>query len=176
MRDNRDNGFLLSGIVVSTFLLAVAWMTAFQSSAPEIFQGVCPLIGGAIGAGGAALAVFLTLRGQQEDERIQTLTSLYLEIAGYLWPIGNSYSTIADLYRRQQSGESANKADDFTQVMLRRALNMPAPTYFPAHVAKLARLRDPQSINAFYVRLDIMRNQKGRPGMEDERPRRSGLN
>src|ERR1700722_11052273 len=110
MRDNRDNGLLLSGIIVGTFLLTVAWVTACQSSAPEIFQGVCSLIGGAIGAGGAALAVFLTLRGQQEDEKTQTLTSLYLEIAGYLWPTVNSHSTIADVHRRQLSGESANQA------------------------------------------------------------------
>ena len=165
MRDNRDNALLLSGIVVGTFLLTVAWVTALQSSAAEIFQGVCSLIGGAVGAGGAALAVFLTLRGQQEDERIQTLTSLYFEIAGYLWPSGNSHSAIADAYRRH-SGDT-NQADNFTQVMLRSALNMQPPVYFPAHVARLARLNDPQTINAFYVQLDIMRIQKGRPGMEN---------
>jgi hypothetical protein len=77
MKDNRDNGLLLSGIIVGTFLLTVAWVTACQSSPPEIFQGICSLIGGAIGAGGAAVAVFLTLRGQQADERSQTLTSVY---------------------------------------------------------------------------------------------------
>jgi hypothetical protein len=44
---------------------------------------------------------------------------------------------------------------------------MPPPIYFPANVSKLARLENPRAINAFYVRLEIMRNQKDRPGMEN---------
>ena len=174
MRDNRDNGLLLSGIVVGTFLLTVAWVTALQSSAAEIFQGVCSLIGGAIGAGGAALAVFLTLRGQQEDERIQTLTSLYLEIAGYLWPSGNSHSAIADAYRRHSGG--INQADNFTQVMLRSALNMPAPTYFPAHVAKLSRLETPNPSMLSMSGLTSCGTRKAVREWKMQRPRPVGLN
>jgi hypothetical protein len=163
MKDNRDNGLLLAGIIVGTFLLTVAWVTACQSSPPEIFQGICSLIGGAIGAGGAAVAVFLTLRGQQADERNQTLTSLYIEIAAYLWPTVNSHSVIAGVYK---PGVAASPVDNNIQVFLRSALNMAPSVFFPANDTKLARLDDPQLVRAFYARLDIMRAQKNRPGME----------
>jgi hypothetical protein len=55
MTEHQNNAFLLTGIIVGLFLLAVAWVAGRESSAPEVFADVCLLLGGTIGVGGSAL-------------------------------------------------------------------------------------------------------------------------
>jgi hypothetical protein len=56
--------------------------------------------------------------------------------------------------------------DNNTQVMLRGALNMPDPVYFPGNFDKLAFLDNPHAVEQFYNCLDAVRRQRGRAGME----------
>ena len=81
--DSIYNYFVLLGIFVGTALLIIAVVSGTNSSAPEVFQGICSLIGGAIGAGGAALAVYMALNLQHQSITEQTLKGLYLEISNY---------------------------------------------------------------------------------------------
>ena len=144
-------------------LVACLVASSIQADANAVVGAVASLLGGLIGAGGAAGAVYLTLRGQQEDEKSQTRTSLYLEVAEYLWQTVDPHANLAALCK---SRLSASPVDNNTKVMLRGALNMPPSVYLPANNHKLARLDNPQTVRHFYAKLEIMRAQKGLPGME----------
>src|SRR6266851_4126417 len=69
MSDARQNRPLALGIIIATPLL-IGFLTAVVNSKPgEIAGALGSVLGGVIGAGGAALAVALTLLGERAEEK-----------------------------------------------------------------------------------------------------------
>jgi hypothetical protein len=144
---------VLCGVLFCVSLLIGTVVTGSESGAPEIFAGLCSLAGGAIGAGGSALAVFLALSWQKEDEKGQTLTALYLEFSGYLYHCLQYHALIS----------AALKGDDnvrgwITAGIQRTALDLPLPVFFPSVIRSIARLTEPLLVTSFYAQIDSMRN------------------
>jgi hypothetical protein len=82
MKDCTYNYLMLVGILLATALIILCVVTGINAGGPVIFQGICSLIGGIIGAGGAALAVYLTLYWHTADVRGQTISGLYVRNRG----------------------------------------------------------------------------------------------
>jgi hypothetical protein len=145
--DQRQNLLLALGIIVGTPLLIGAVVSGINSSAPEVFQGICSLIGGAIGAGGAALAVYLALNLQHQDITQQILKGLYLEIANYL----SSCLTYHGLLTHGLKGHSP-------EWMLGGMINLPTPLIFPLMANNITLLTEPALVTSFYDRIHALRD------------------
>jgi hypothetical protein len=152
MRDSSYNSLVLGGLAIGAVLLIGTVVTGSESRAPEVFEGLCSLAGGAIGAGGAALAVFLALSWQKEDEKIQTLTALYLEFSGYLYHCLQYHALILAALK----GDGKVKEFIFAGIH-RTALDLPLPVFFPSVVRSITRLKEPSLVTSFYTQIDSMR-------------------
>lgn len=150
--NSNYNSLLLSAILIGTSLLILTFVTACEASAPEIYEGLCSLIGGGIGAGGAALAVYLTLSWQKEDERSQVLLGLFIEISGYL----DQCLIYHWIYKAALDGD-VHASEYMLPDMMRLALDLPLPVFFPSMVRNLTRLKEPSLIVLFYGLVESMR-------------------
>jgi hypothetical protein len=120
------------------------------------------VIAALIAAGGTWAAGERMRRVQLAEERRRIRVSFYLEITGYLYRGMNPHAFLAHTYKRGKI-----TPDNYTHIMLTEALEMPEPAYFLANRDKLAVLSNPQAVNGFYNCLDVVRLQRGRPGMEN---------
>jgi hypothetical protein len=145
--DSMYNYFILLGILVGTALLIIAFVSGINSSAPEVFQGICSLIGGAVGAGGAALAVYLALNLQHQNITEQTLKGLYLEISSYL----SSCLIYHGLLTHGLKGHSP-------EWMLGGMINLPTPLIFPLMATNISLLTEPALVTSFYDRIQLLRD------------------
>ena len=110
----------------------------------EVVGAVASVLGGIIGAGGAALAVYLTLAGQRKEDRTRIRSALVREViefsrlvVGHLETCENIRSRVIDLPARK----------------LTQAMQMPAPIIYPAVADKIGLLPSPQNVVAFYARI-----------------------
>ena len=119
-----------------------------------------------IGAGGAALAVYLTLYWHTEDVRGQTISGLYLEIVHYL----TSSLTYHGLFTAALEGDEHTKA--FMMAGIRRVLTFPLPVIFPHMISNIARLREPSLVTSFYNLIGSYINEveSGVPAMPESGP------
>ncbi len=110
----------------------------------EIVGAVATLLGGIIGALGAALAVYLTLAGQRKEDRSRIHSALVREII--------EFSRIAvghlDICESIRSAEIAMPVPKLPQ-----AIKMPTPIIYPAVADKIGLLKSPQHVVAFYMRI-----------------------
>lgn len=74
---------VLSGIalLVGGLILASLFASLAGSRPGEIVGALGSVVGGVVGALGAAFAVYLTLRGQRDDETEKICTAIITEIA-----------------------------------------------------------------------------------------------
>jgi hypothetical protein len=101
-----------------------------------------------IGAGGAALAVYLTLYWHTEDVRGQTISGLYVEIATYL----NRAVTYHGLFKRALEGDEHTKP--FMAAGVFQVLTFPLPVIFPQMMSNISRLLAPSLVTSFYHLID----------------------
>jgi hypothetical protein len=122
MTDNRHNVFVvglgLSIVIVAGFLAAL-----MDSKAGEIAGALGAVIGGAIGAGGAAAAVYIMLAGQRADDTEIVSAAVLAEVAELCkFPIGQ----LGACFAIQGGGLDAPKSS------LPALMHTPEPIIFPA--------------------------------------------
>lgn len=110
----------------------------------EIVGAGATILGGIFGALGAALAVYLTLRGQRKEDRERIHGAIVREII--------EFSRVAvgqlDTCEHIRSGLIA-----LPPAKLPQALKWPTPVIYPAVADKIGLLKSPQHVVAFYVRI-----------------------
>lgn len=148
MTDNRNNalvavGFGISAVIVAGFLAAL-----MDSKAGEIAEALGAVIGGAIGAGGAAVAVYIMLAGQRADDTEIVSAAVLAEVAELCkFPIGQ----LGACFVIQGGGLDAPKSS------LPALMHTPEPIIFPAVADRVSRLSSATLVVSFYSRLSETR-------------------
>lgn len=110
----------------------------------EIVNAIATLLGGALGALGAALAVYLTLSGQRKEDRGRIHGALVREIIEFARVAVGHLETCENI-RASIIRVPVPK--------LPQAMQMPAPIIYPAVADKIGLLKSPQHVVAFYMRI-----------------------
>lgn len=98
--DTRQNLFLAIGIAVGIPAVIGFLTVLIGSSAGEIAGALGSVLGGIIGAGGAGLAVALTLSGERDEEKRKDEERQIQQINGVIAGIG--FTRISSSHRRRQ--------------------------------------------------------------------------
>ena len=109
----------------------------------EIVGAVATVLGGVIGALGAALAVYLTLTGQRKEDRERIHSAVVREVIEFARIAVGHLETCESI----RAGVIALPATKLPQ-----AMQMPTPTIYPAVADKIGLLKSPQHVVAFYMR------------------------
>ena len=140
---------LVPGLVVLGLMLFAAIVLAFlanlqKSNAGEIADALGNVIGGTIGALGAAVAVYFMLKGQRNEEIEKTSAAVLREVAELCKsPIGQ-LGAIAGI----QTGQIRVPKSE-----LRQLFHTPTPTIYPAIADRINRLPRPTLVVTFYMQL-----------------------
>ena len=110
----------------------------------EIVEAVATVLGGVIGALGAAVAVYLTLKGQRKEDRERIHGAVVREIIEFARVAVGQLDTCENI----RSGLIALPAAKLPQ-----ALKWPTPIIYPAVADKIGLLKSPQHVVAFYMRV-----------------------
>jgi hypothetical protein len=132
---------------VSAFFVAAAIGLGFAllSSKPgEIAGALGSVVGGMIGASGAAVAVYLTLAAQREEDRTRINAALAREIAEFARMVVGHLETCENIRAGVITLPAATLAE---------AMEMPQPIIYPAVADKVGLLLRPQRAVAFYARI-----------------------
>jgi hypothetical protein len=158
------NTLITIGIVFTAILAALGGAAAIQADAGAVVAALATVGGALIGVGSTWAGAEWTRRARMADEKRQTLTSVYLEISGYLNQSVDPFRFFANAWK---TGNIT--PHDYAQFMIKYALEWPAPAFFAANRAELSRLENPEAVIGFYNCLDVVQLQKSRPGMESIR-------
>ncbi|WP_146604404.1 hypothetical protein [Rhodoplanes roseus] len=141
-----QNTNTLVGLVIFFFtLLLCTFITSlFNSKAGEVASALGGIIGGAVGAIGAALAVYLTLRGQRDDEAEKTLIAIIMEIAFLAKYVAGKL----ELCTKVLKGEFSCPRGGLPIVMF-----IPSPVIYPIVADRISRLSRPALVVSFYTTL-----------------------
>jgi hypothetical protein len=144
LTDQRFNRLVLLAILGGTFLVS-AFVTALSfANAGEIAAALGGVLGGMIGAGGAAVAVYLTLSGQREEDRTRISGALVREVIEFARLVVGHLETCENI----RAGTIALPAAGLAE-----AMEMPHPIVYPAVADKVGLLVRPQRVVAFYARI-----------------------
>jgi hypothetical protein len=117
-------------------------MTVEYSGVVKLLYDWQSLLGGFIGAMGAALAVYLTLSGQRREDRKRIRDAIIREVIEF------TRLAIGHL-------ETCNNIHDGTTTMpvpkLAEMMQMPAPIIYPAVADKIGLLKAPHRVVSFYM-------------------------
>jgi hypothetical protein len=124
----------------------MTWLASlFGVARGELLGALGSVVGGVIGALGAAFAVYLTLNRQRKDERRRTFDAVVREVIeftrlalGHLTTCENIHSMTIEL--------PANR------LPLAMAMAMPKPIVYPAIASNIGRLTRPQLVVGFFTR------------------------
>ena len=148
MSSNHRNLIAGIGIWIVVGLVVAFAASLFGATSGEIAAALAGIIGGGIGAAGAALAVFLTLDGQRKDEAERVNKAIMTEIAeqsrfaiGHLGACG----LIHDGRIRAPKSE------------IPRLFASPRAIIYPAVADRVSRLARPALVVSFFTRLEEMR-------------------
>ena len=131
---------------------AIGCLAAFFGVNPgEALSALANILGGIIGALGAALAVYLTLKGQrkdarrqQEDERQRTSSAINREVA--------EFSRLAighlEICEHMHSGTTMIPARDLPAIM-----KLPEPIIYAGNADNIGRLANAQTVVGFFTRI-----------------------
>ncbi len=115
-----------------------------QMTAGEIVGAVASVLGGLIGAAGAAVAVYLTLAGQRKEDRERIRGALVREVIEFARLVVGHLDTCEHI----RAGIIKMPVPKLAQEM-----QMPAPIIYPAVADKIGLLKSPQHVVAFYMRI-----------------------
>jgi hypothetical protein len=142
--DNAYNLAVGIGFAIFILILCIFFAALLGSSAGEVAGATGAVLGGGIGAMGAALAVYLTLLGQREEDTSRTSDAIRREVMEFSrLAIGNLENCVLI-------------AQGTVQVpinQLPRSMKMPEPIVYRALADRLGLTNSPQQVVAFYTRL-----------------------
>jgi hypothetical protein len=116
----------------------------FRATPGEMLGALASILGGIIGALGAAAAVFLMLNRQRKDEREKISSALLTEVMEFCRLAVGHLQTCENIEAQKISIPKA----DFPSVM-----QMPKPTIYATAADQIGRLRAPQWVVSFYTRI-----------------------
>jgi hypothetical protein len=142
--DRQSNTLLGVGIFV-VFLLLLAFVGVLGSSNPgEIAGALGNVLGGSIGAAGAAVAVYLTLAGQRTEDSERVRNAITREIIEFTRIIMGILKLCDDI----RTGSLKIPKDHLSDF-----LQLPQPIIYPAVAAQISLLRTPQQVVGFYMQM-----------------------
>ena len=142
------NPITFAAIIVFLILVTAFFVSLFDAKPGEIASALGAIIGGIIGAAGAAVAVYLTLSGQREDESEKTSRAVLSEIAELVkFPIGQLGAC-----GKIQTGEMK-----IPKAVLPQLLHTPEPIIYRSVADRISRLPRPTLVVSFYNRLSETR-------------------
>jgi hypothetical protein len=131
-------------------VLAVFFATLAESTSGEVASALGSVIGGSIGASGAAAAVYLTLKLQRDDETEKVSRAVLMEIAQLSkFPSGQLDNCIM-IYLGQFSTCPRNK--------LASMISTPDPVIYPSVAGQISRHVQVELIVAFYTGIQEARS------------------
>ena len=148
LRDSIANAGTFAAIFLFVVIVA-AFIAALLGAKPgEVANALGAVIGGTIGAGGAAAAVYLTLRIQREDESKKATEAILSEIAELAkFPIGQLGAC----------GKAASGEMRAPMAVLPQMMHTPQAVIYPAVADRIARLPNPTLVVSFYNRIQETR-------------------
>lgn len=128
---------LLGVLTVAFFVLL------FVAEAKDAAVALGGVIGGIIGAAGAAGAVYINLQAQQDDESRRVRDALRREVIEFVRFVLGHLETCENIHTH---------TINMPTMALPNALRLPKPVVYPASATLIARLPAPQRYAAFYTR------------------------
>jgi hypothetical protein len=132
------------GLAVFVASVAILSFSLLSSKSGEIAGAVGSVVGGMIGASGAAAAVYLTLSAQRTEDRTRIRNALVREVIEFSRLVVGHLETCENI----RSGVIALPVPK-----LAKAMQMPTPIIYPAVADKVGLLPSPQNVVAFYARI-----------------------
>jgi hypothetical protein len=141
----RNQNTLVSvSLLIGVAILCVFVTSLFDARSGEIAAALGSVVGGIIGAMGAGLAVYLTLRGQRQEEIEKVSSAILSEISELCKaPMGQLGACLLI-----QTGELRVPTSH-----IKYLFNTPAPVIFPAVADRISRLPRPTLVVTFYMQL-----------------------
>jgi hypothetical protein len=160
--DRRYNAIVGGALATATFLVVVFFAALMGSSSGEVASAVGSVVGGGLGALGAAGAVYLTLQGQRQEDRSRIQEAIVREVIEF----GRLAVGQLDICESIRTGVVKIPTGKLTEVM-----RMPEPTVYPAVADKIGVLWAPQRVVAFYMRIKevevMIRNMAHGPKLQE---------
>ncbi len=110
----------------------------------ELVGALGSVLGGIIGAAGAALAVYLTLGGERRDERKRIAGAVRREVSAFMRAAVVDLNICETILTRQVNMPVAH---------FPLAMGMPKPTIYPAIADRIGRLQAPHRLVSFFMRI-----------------------
>jgi hypothetical protein len=145
--DGTANNNTLIGLALGFGVGLLAWFIAvlLDSKSGEQAGALGAVVGGIIGAGGAVLAVYLTLARQRRDDAAKVRAALRTEVSTYSKYVIGALDVCQQVATRAVGVPMANAAY-ITK-------NLIDPVVYPAVADRVALLRRPQATVEFYMRV-----------------------
>jgi hypothetical protein len=138
------NTFVGVALVIGVCIVCGLFASLLASPPGEIAAALGSVLGGIIGAMGAAVAVYLTLQGQRYEEISKVSSAILSEIAELCKaPMGQLGACFLI-----QTGEMKVPTSH-----IKHLFNTPAPVIFPAVADRISRLPRPTLVVTFYMQL-----------------------
>jgi hypothetical protein len=110
------------------------------------------VLGGLVGAGGAAGAVYLNFAEQRRESRNITANSIYPEIRKYLDRICGEFIILVTVLEKEKTAGKIVGEDDLNDI-----LDVPEPEDFPKIRLEVNRLECRELVREFYRAIETMR-------------------
>jgi hypothetical protein len=141
MTPHQQNTLVTLAIVLGAFVLCGFLAALMGSHSGEVAGALGNVVGGTMGALGAALAVYLTLRGQREDEAEKISTAIIMEVAQLAKFPKEQLVTCRAIHKRMFS-PPRDQLDALMQT--------PQPILYLAAAERISRVPRPALVVAFY--------------------------
>src|SRR5215510_7752566 len=123
----------------------MTWLAClFGVTRGELLGALGSVLGAVIGALGAAVAVYLTLNRQRNDERQRSFNAILREVIEFSRLAVGHLATCENLHSMQVRLPSNR---------LPSAMAMPKPIVYPGIASNIGRLAQPQRVVAFFTRI-----------------------
>jgi hypothetical protein len=138
----RHQNFLVGvGLLIGIGILCSFFTSLLDARAGEVAGALGAVVGGTIGAMGAALAVYLTLRGQREEEISKVSSAVLSEIAELCKSPMGQLGACLEIQRGMAVPSSH----------LKYLFATPKPVIYPAIADRVSRLPRPTLVVTFYM-------------------------
>lgn len=139
-----DRNLVAGVVLLPSAALLVSFLVALQySKGGEVAAALGAILGGIIGAGGAATAVYLTLSAQREEDQKRVNLAIKQEVIGLCRLVAGHLGFC------RMIGMSFSVQRDKLPLLM----HIPAPTIFPAVAGRIGLTTSPQLVTHFYALL-----------------------
>jgi len=147
----RPNNNLLVGLALGFSIALLAWLIAalLNSKAGEQAGALGAVVGGIVGAGGAILAVFLTLSRQRREDAAKVRAAIRTELTTYTKYVIGALEICKHIVNKIKTVPMSN-ASYISEKLI-------DPVIYPAVADRIALIRYPQAIIEFYMRVQEVR-------------------